>query len=76
MNKEYDEVVKMIKNGTLPEGFARTAAEWGRLPADFDQWTMTDKEGMTVYEVAKERGTLAKEVEKRYEKERSKGLSY
>jgi hypothetical protein len=48
----------------------------GRLPADFDRWKLADKYGSTVYKVAKEQGTLPKEVEKRYEKERNKGLSY
>jgi hypothetical protein len=55
---------------------AHVAAARGSLPADFDQWAITDKEGKTVYEIAKIFGTLPKEVEKRYEKVRSKELSY
>jgi len=85
----YNEAIILIENNEINKDFegwdlsdwkgwsvAHEAVFWGNLPKYFDKWEIKDKKGKTVYEVAKERGTLAKEVEKRYEKEKSKGLSY
>jgi len=72
MNKEYEEIVRKIREGEkLPANFdkweladnrgwtvAHVAARNGHLPVDFNQWDLAEKNGYTVAHIAAEYGYL------------------